>query len=119
MRYLMMFKPDRNPEPGEHACKQNLPEMAKLVGELTTAGVLLSSTGLLGSENGARLRLTGNKLSVTDGPFAEAKELVAGVAVVNVGSKAEAVELAGKFLRIAGGGDCEVRQVDEPAARAH
>jgi hypothetical protein len=49
MRYLMMFKPDRNPEPGEHACKQNLPEMAKLVGELTTAGVLLSSTGLLGS----------------------------------------------------------------------
>ena len=90
--------------------------MATLIGELTAAGVLLSATGLLGSETGARLRLSGTRLIVTDGPFAEAKELVAGVAVVDVPSKAEAVELAEEFLRIAGGGDCEVRQVDEPAA---
>jgi hypothetical protein len=112
MRFMLMFKPDRNPEPGDHACKQNLPEMAKLIGDLKASGVLVSTVGLLGSETGARVRHSGGRVSVTDGPFAEAKELVAGAAVVNVSSKREAVELAKRFLAIAGGG--EVRQVDEP-----
>jgi hypothetical protein len=114
MRFVLMFKPDRNPEPGEHACKQTLPEMAELVGRLKAEGVLQHSIGLLGSETGARVRWSGGRKSVTDGPFAEAKELVAGVAVVDVPSKPAAVELAERFLKIAGGGDCEVRQVDEP-----
>ena len=113
MRYLMMFKPDEAPPGGEHACKQELPEMAQLFGDLTKAGVLLSSTGLYGSEKGARLRYTGGAFALTDGPFAEAKELVGGVALVEVPSKAEAVELARRFLRIAGGGEAEVREVME------
>src|SRR5437763_11820365 len=100
-----MFKPNKNPPPGEHACKQNLPEMAELCGRLKADGVLQAAIGLLGSEAGARVRQTGGRLSVTDGPFAEAKELVAGVAVVEVPSKAAAVELAKQFLTIAGGGE--------------
>jgi hypothetical protein len=115
MRFVLMFKPDKIPPPGEHACKQNLPEMAELCGRLKAAGILQTAIGLLGSEAGARVRLSGNRLSVTDGPFAEAKELVAGVAGVDVASRAAAVELAKKFLTIAGGGESEVREVDEPA----
>jgi hypothetical protein len=114
MRFVLMFKPDRQPDPGEHSCKQNLPEMAALVTELRATGVLQSAIGLLPGEAGARVRLSGNRLSLTDGPFAEAKELVGGVAVVDVPSKQAAVELAERFLRIAGGGESEVRQVDEP-----
>jgi hypothetical protein len=113
MRFLLTIKPDRNPESGEHTCKQHVPEMAQLMGELKAAGVLLSAIGLRGSETGARLRLTGEKLTVTDGPFAEAKELIAGVALVDVPSKEAAVELAERFLRIAGDGESDVREVNE------
>ena len=49
MRFMLMFKPDRNPEPGDHGCKQNLPEMAKLIGELKSSGVLLTTVVSRGS----------------------------------------------------------------------
>jgi len=113
MRFMLMFKGDKAPEPGDVACKQNLPEMKKLMGELKRTGVLISSEGLEGSEKGARVKFTGGKYSVVDGPFAEAKELIAGVCVVEVGSKQEAMGLARKFLEIAGDGESEIRQVME------
>lgn len=113
MRYLMMFKPNEAPPPGEHACKKDKPEMRALLAKLTAEGVLLSTEGLLPSENGARVRLAGGKQTVTDGPFAEAKELVAGLAVVRVNSKAEAIEVAKQFLAIADGGEAEIREVME------
>ena len=91
--------------------------MAKLIGELKQSGVLLSTEGLLPSESGARVRSSGGRLTVTDGPFAEAKELIAGVALVRVTSKAEAVELAKRFLTIAGGGESDVLQVIEPESQ--
>jgi hypothetical protein len=116
MRFMLLFKPDKEPEPGVHACKQNLPEMAKLIGELRQSGVLLSTEGLLPSESGARVRFSGGKMTVTDGPFAEAKELIAGVALVKVNSKADAVDLARRFLTIAGGGEGDVLEVAEPPA---
>jgi hypothetical protein len=116
MKFLMTFKPDGEPPAGASACRQELPEMARLLGELRAAGTLLASEGLRPSDTGARLSLTGGRLSVTDGPFAEAKELIAGFALVRVGSKAEAVELAGRFLAIAGSGHCDVLEVAEPAA---
>ena len=113
MRFMWMFKGEKPPEPGDVACKQNLPEMKKLLGELKRTGVLISSEGLEGSENGARVKFTRGKYSVVDGPFAEAKELIAGVCVVEVGSKQEAMGLARKFLEIAGDGESEIRQVME------
>jgi hypothetical protein len=116
MRYLMTFTSAEPPRPGESACKQNLPEMARLTEELKAAGVLLATEGLLPPDRGARVALSAGKLVVHDGPFAEAKEVVAGFALVRVASKAEAVALAGRFLTIAGGGRCDVLEVLEPAA---
>src|SRR5262245_57412527 len=107
MRFMMLFNSDEAPPPGVSACKQHLPEMAKLMGELTAAGVVLSTEGLLPSARGARVSFARGKLAVTDGPFAEAKEVIAGFCLVRLPSKAEAVQLAGRFLTIAGGGQCE------------
>jgi hypothetical protein len=119
MRYMMLFKPDKPPEPGASPCKQQLPEMAKLMGQLKKSGVLVATEGLMPSDTGARLRLSDGKLTVRDGPFAEAKELVAGFAIVNVKSRAEAVELAKRFLTIAGGGESDVLEVMEVPASGH
>jgi hypothetical protein len=119
MRFMMLFKADEAPPPGVSACKQYLPEMAKLMGELTRAGVVLATEGLLPSERGARVTHSRGNVAVRDGPFAEAKEVVAGFCVARVGSKAEAVELAGRFLTIAGGGSCDVLEVFEPPAGGH
>jgi hypothetical protein len=112
---MLLFKPDAEPDPGTHACKQDLPEMARLTGELRAAGVLQVTEGLL-PDDAVRVRLSGGRRTVTDGPFAEAKELVAGCAVVELPSRPEAVALAERFLRIAGGGEAEVRRVQERAA---
>jgi len=114
MRYMLMFKPDKEPPPGEHACRQHLPEMAALIGDLKRSGVLISTEGLLSSDTGARVTFTEGKISVRDGPYAEAKELVAGVAIVEVKSRLEAVELAKRFLKIAGGGIGDVLQIADP-----
>jgi len=113
MRFMLMFKGNRPPEPDEVACKQHLPEMKKLMTELKKKGVVQFTEGLEGPDKGARVRLNGSKYTVVDGPFAEAKELIAGVCMVNVGSKQEAMDLARRFLEIAGGGESEIRQVIE------
>ncbi len=119
MRFMMVFKSDEEPKPGVSACKQYLPEMARLVDEMTRAGVLLATEGLLPSASGARVTFSGGKLGVRDGPFAEAKEVIAGFAVVRVRSKAEAVELAGRFLTVAGEGRCEILEVFEASDVGH
>lgn len=116
MRFMLMFKSDKPVAPGTSPCKAQLPEMAAVLEKLKKDGVLVHTEGLLPSDHGARVNYAGGKLTVTDGPFAEAKELVAGFAVVDVKCKAEAVELAKKFLSIAGEGSSEVLQVFEPAA---
>ena len=120
MRFMLMFKSDQPVEQGTSPCKQQLPEMAKLMGELKNSGVLVYTDGLMPPDRGARVKLQPNgKLTVRDGPFAEAKELVAGFAVVEVGSKAEAVELAKRFLTIAGGGESDVLEVFVPPPEGH
>lgn len=111
MKYMLLFKPEANPPRGEHACRQNLPEMARLMADLRASGILVSTEGLLSSDSGARVRISGGKTSVFDGPFAEAKELVAGICVINVASKQEAVDLAKRFLTIAGGGQADILEV--------
>jgi hypothetical protein len=93
--------------------------MARLMGELQESGVLVYTDGLMPPDKGARVKLSNGKLTVRDGPFAEAKELVAGFAVVDVKSKAEAVELAKRFLTIAGGGESDVLEVFAPSGEGH
>ncbi|HEX8675505.1 MAG TPA: YciI family protein [Longimicrobium sp.] len=109
MRYMIMFKTEKDFE-GIPACK-DLAQMGVFMQELKEKGVLLATEGLHPSERGARVRLAGGKLNVTDGPFAEAKELVAGFALVEVPTKEDAVQLAGQFLGVAGEGTSEVREV--------
>ena len=108
MRYLMMsMASDTQPDENLYA------EMAKFVQELTASGVLLATGGL---EPGVGTRLTsaGDEIAVTDGPFAEAKESVAGFALVEVRSKEEAIEVGRRFRKIVGDGESVIQQVFGP-----
>ena len=104
MRFLMISKaPDTAPDEKLYA------EMAAFVEELTAAGVLLATGGL--APAGVVMSSRGDEITVTDGPFAEAKEAAAGFALVEVGSQDEAVELGRRFRRIVGDGESTIQQV--------
>jgi hypothetical protein len=77
------------------------------------AGWLLATEGCLPTALGARVRNTNGKVTVTDGPFTEAKEVVGGFAILRANSKEEAIQLAREFLQVVGQGECEVRQIFE------
>ncbi|MET0655422.1 MAG: YciI family protein [Pseudoxanthomonas sp.] len=114
MRFLSMIRVNENTDmvPGERL----MAEMGKLMQEMTQAGVLLDTAGLRPTSEGARIRLRGGKLSVTDGPFSESKEVIGGYCLFQAKTREEALEWAKRFLRIHGEGwdiECEVRQVDE------
>ena len=110
MRFLSIY---RTKETNEPPSQQRMAEMGKLIEEMTKAGTLLATEGCLPSSKGARVRRSGEKLTVTDGPFTEAKEVIGGFALLQAKSKAEAVELTKRFLKVAGDGECELRQVFE------
>ncbi|MCX5009795.1 MULTISPECIES: YciI family protein [unclassified Streptomyces] len=107
MRYLMTTRPsDTAPDEKLYV------EMGKFIEELTAAGVLLATGGL--EPVGVLVTSAGDEITVTDGPFAEAKEAVAGFALIEVRSKEEAIELARRFRRIVGDGESVVQQVFGP-----
>jgi hypothetical protein len=83
------------------------------------SGWLLATEGCLPTSLGARVRRSGTKINVTDGPFTEAKEVVGGFAILKANSKQDAIELARKFLQVAGEGECELRQIYEQGADAN
>jgi len=89
---------------------------AKLAEEGMKARFLLSSEGCMPTSLGARVCRSGDSLTVTDGPFTEAKDVVGGFAILKANSKQEAIELAKNFLSLVGEGDCELRQLCEPPA---
>ena len=108
MRFLSIYK---SVETGQPPTPAEMARMGKLIEEGMKAGYLLSVEGCLPSATGARVRLSGDQVSVTDGPFTESKEVVGGLAVLQVRSKEEAIERAKEFLRVAGPGECELRQL--------
>src|SRR5262249_27251853 len=108
MRFLTIYK---SVETGVPPTPEKMAEMGKFCEEMAQAGVLLATEGCLPSALGARVRLSGGKVTVTDGPFTESKELVAGFALLQVQSKEEAVVVTKRFLRLAGDGEAELRQV--------
>ena len=112
MRFLCLYKPAK-PE-GTPPTQQEMAEMGKLIEESMKSGKLLATEGCLPSALGARVRLTGGKFNVIDGPFTESKELVGGFALIQAKSKAEAIEFIKDFLKVAGDGETEMRQVYEP-----
>jgi hypothetical protein len=118
MRFMMIYKPadTTDMEAGVPPTQDEIAKMGKFIEEMAKSGVLLATDGLQPSSKGARVRLSGGKLTVTDGPFTETKELIAGFAIVQVKSKAEAIVLAERFLKLAGDGESEIRLMhDTPA----
>ena len=108
MRFLAIYKTvEKNTPP----TTEEMASMGKFIEEVTASGVLLATEGCLPSARGARVRLAKGKLTVTDGPFTESKELIAGFALLRADSKEHAIELTKCFLEVAGGGVCEIRQV--------
>ena len=90
--------------------------MGQLIGDMAKAGVLLGVEGCLPSSFGSRVRIEDGKYSITDGPFPETKELIAGFCLLQVKTKEEALEWTKRFLGVVGTGESEVRQLHEMPA---
>ena len=115
MRFMVMVKATQDSEAGVMPSQQLLADMGKFNEELVKAGVMLAGEGLQPSSKGARVRFSGAKRTVIDGPFAETKELVAGFWIWKVKSKEEAIEWLKRCPNPHPGQDCEIelRQVFE------
>jgi hypothetical protein len=101
MRFMMIYKPadTKDMEAGVSPTQDEMAKMGAFIGELAQSGVLLATDGLQPSSKGALVRLTKGKLTVTDGPFTETKEMIS-YAVYEVRSREEAVEWASRFLAV-------------------
>jgi hypothetical protein len=116
MRFMMIVKANKDSEAGKMPGKELLSAMGKYNEELMKAGVLVDLSGLQASSKGARVKFSGGKRTVIDGPFAETKELIAGYWIINVKSKEEAIEWAKRVPNPAGEckeGEIEIRQFFE------
>jgi hypothetical protein len=108
---FMVYDPNFNPEEAPPPTPELMIEMGKFIEEATKAGVVVA-TGAL-NPKGTRLKLSGGKFTVTDGPFIELKELLAGFAVIQVKSLDEAIEWCKRFRKIVGDGESEIVQLFE------
>lgn len=115
MRFMVIVKADKNSEAGVLPDAKLLAEMGKFNEELVKAGVMLAGEGLQPSSKGARVRFSGNKRTVIDGPFPETKELIGGFWIWQVKSKEEAIEWVKRCPNPSPGveSEIEIRQVFE------
>jgi hypothetical protein len=113
MRFMVIVKASKESEAGVLPSQEILAEMGKFNDQLMKAGVMLAAEGLHASSKGARVKFSGNQRTVTDGPFTETKELIAGFWLWQVKSKEEAIEWL-KRAPFDGGTEVEIRQVFEP-----
>ena len=115
MRFMVMIKANADTEAGVLPSEQLLAEMTRYNEELVKAGVMLAGEGLHPSSKGARVKFSGNKRTVVDGPFAETKELIAGFWILQTRSKEEAVEWVKRCPNPTGDeAEIEIRQIFEP-----
>src|SRR5262249_16002538 len=114
MRFLCIAKSDEKTEAGVPPDQEMLATMGRFVEEQMRDGVILATEGLHPSSKAARVRVSQGKLTVTDGPFAETKEVIASFALLKVNSREEAIRRVGAFLKIFGEGEADVYQVYEP-----
>jgi hypothetical protein len=119
VRYMGFVKADRNTEAGVLPDEKFLSDMGAFMDEGVKSGVFLSGEGLQPSSMGARVRFSGSNRMVTDGPFAETKELIGGYAILQFTSKADAIEWTKRFVQVDAPGrlgaesECEIRQIFE------
>jgi hypothetical protein len=111
MRFMVIVKATAESEAGVMPTTQELAEMGKYNEELVKAGAMLAGDGLHPSSRGKRVRFSGDKRTVIDGPFAETKELVAGFWILEAPSLDAAVELIKRAPNSVDGGELEIRQV--------
>ena len=112
MRFMMLVKANKDSEAGVLPDEKILSEMGKYNEELVKAGIMLAGEGLQPSSKGARVRFSGSKRTVIDGPFSETKELIAGYWIWRCASKDEAIEWL-KRAPFDGGTEVELRQIAE------
>ncbi len=116
MRFMIMVRANRDTERGKQAPESLFAEMAAYHEALATAGVLLDGAGLQPSAKGWRVRYSGDRRTIVDGPFAEAKELIAGYTLIQTKTRDEALEWARRYPNPApdqGEAEIEVRQLYE------
>jgi hypothetical protein len=123
MRFMMIVKADPSYEAGRPPDPALMAAVGKLSEEMSKRGVLLQSGGLLPSSKGARVQVSRGKMTVTDGPFAETKELIGGFAILEAASKEEAIRLGKEFMQLhvdvlgqSYEGTLEVRAMFDPGA---
>ncbi|WP_329335737.1 YciI family protein [Streptomyces sp. NBC_00663] len=115
-RFLSLVQIDESNAPAEGPSSELMERMGALIEEITKAGVMLDTAGLTPSSQGTRVHWEGGKISVTDGPFTEAKEVVGGYALMQCKDKAEALEWTKRFLQVHEEYwtvTCEVREIAE------
>ena len=113
MKFLSIYKTaERNTGPTQ----AEMDQMGKMIEEGFKSGKLVATEGCLPSQMGARIRQTSGQASVVDGPFTESKEVVGGFAILQANSKEEAIEYVKEFMRLAGDGERELRQLYEVPA---
>jgi hypothetical protein len=100
VRYMMMIKATKDYEAGIPPSQELMARMGKLTEEMMEAGVLLASDGLQPSSKGTRIKYSGGKRTVIDGPFAETRELIGGYAILRTKSKEEAIKLADRVVEV-------------------
>jgi hypothetical protein len=110
VKFLSVYK---TVETGIPPTQEEMTRMGKLIEEGMKAGTLLAVEGCMPSATGARVRQSNGSVIVTDGPFAETKEVIGGLAILQANSKEHAIELVKQFLGQAGDGECELRQLYE------
>jgi len=96
--------------------KELMERMGVFLEEMTKAGVMLATNGLHPSAKGKRVKLANGKITVTDGPFTESKEVIGGFAIIEAKSKEHAIDLVKEFMHVAGDGECEVRELHSQPA---
>ncbi|GHK00495.1 YciI family protein [Streptomyces sp. NPDC003753] len=115
-RFLSIVRVDETTAPAEGPSPELMQRMGELIEEITKAGVMLDTAGLTPAAQGARVRWEGGKLSVTDGPFTESKEVIGGYALMQCKDRAEAIEWAKRFVKVHEEYwtiTCEVREIAE------
>ncbi len=115
MKFLMTYEQTPTMVP---PTPEKMAAIAAFAQETTKAGILIMTGGLQRASSGTRVKLQAGDFTVTDGPYAETKELIDGFALIEVKSKEEAIAVARRFMNIAGDGHGEILQVLEPAQGA-
>lgn len=111
MKFLLTYQQSPNVPP---PTPQKMAEIGAFTQKYVQAGVVVMTGGLVRPSTGIHLRCESGKVSITDGPFAESKELIDGFALVEVASREEAVRVASEFMQVAGDGAGEILQVFDP-----